>query len=181
MVHVLSMRRAAVFSPRPSDSRLPQARNGSTALDIARAHGRLHVQMLLESHAQWEVVACAVAAAALRFFELLPRHYVRMKMMGSAIELTLAAGGLQPVQRTALLRSSCCAMLVIIRLAKRRDAVVARSARKLMPLLARRCIGGAFARGLLRERALKNQADAAWQHSQGGGDEGGAKERCYGD
>jgi hypothetical protein len=163
------------------DAPMPQARNGSTALHIARAHGRLHVQMLLESHAQWEAVACAVAAAALRFYELPPPRYLRWKTMGAAIELTAAAAGLQSVQRIALLRSSSCALLLIMRLATRREAAVARSARKLPLLVARRCIGGAFARWLLRERALKTQADAAWQHAQGGGDEMGGKERCYGD
>ena len=164
-----------------------QARNGSTALDIARTHRRLQVQMMLENYAQWEVLACTVAAAALQSYMhkkclLLPSpRNAGSRMHGGAVKLTAAAAGLQPGQRVTLLCSGGCVLLLIMRFAQHREAVLARSARKQMPLVARRCIGGALARRLLRQHALRTLADAAWGHACEEDKEGGDKEMCYGD
>ncbi len=142
---------------------------------------------MLESYAQWEMLSCSVAAAALQscmhktcMLVPSPRN-AGSRMQGVAVELAAAAAGLQPGQRVTLLRSSGCVLLLMMRFARHREAVLARSARKQMPLVARRCIGGALARRLLRQHALRTLANAAWGHACEEYKEGGDKERCYGD
>ena len=158
-----------------------QARNGSTALDVARAHGRQHVEALLAGHMQWEVVACAVAAASLRCnLAFTCARGVRWRNDVLAIARTRAACGLMSLQRASLLRSGGCALLLTVRVTKHDALTIESPSRMLRQLLLRQCWGGALAHWLLRQHALKILGEAPWLHAHC--DEGvGGTERCYGD
>jgi hypothetical protein len=99
-------------------TRALQARNGNTALDIARSHGRRGVAALLEHHAGWEIAACAAACAALHMCSLPLSTRVPSSMLSVAVSRTAAAGGLHTTQRFRLLLSGGSNRLLIYGLAQ---------------------------------------------------------------
>jgi hypothetical protein len=157
-----------------------QARNGSTARDIARTHSRRIVQTLLEDYAQFEAVACCLAAAHLRLLSPALPYSAASGVRALSTARAAVCEGLQLAQRMMMLSSSGCVLVLIVRMTRRQEVTKAWRAGRLMSLLAQRCGGGSLARRLLRQRAQGVMAKAAWRHAHEENAVGGV-ERCYGD
>ena len=144
-----------------------QARNGNTALDIARSHARQGAAALLQHHARCEIAACATSRAVLHVCLSPLSSRFLSSMLGAAVSRTAATGDLHPTQRFRLLLSGGSTRLLVSRMVKRNDAGCSWRVRKLSLLLLKRCAGGALARCVLRQYALRAQAQAVWQYAPG--------------
>jgi hypothetical protein len=101
-----------------------------------------------------------------------------MEMLATA--RTREACGVLLLQRARLISCGGSCSLLTARIAKHNEAAFEMPSRKLRRLLVRHCCGGALARWLLQQRALKTLLEASWQHAQGE-EVVGRAERCYGD
>ena len=99
-----------------------QARNGNTALDIARSHARQGAAALLQHHARCEIAACATSRAVLHVCLSPLSSRLLSSMLGAAVSRTAATGGLHPTQRFRLLLSGGSTRLLVSRMIKRNDA-----------------------------------------------------------